>query len=93
MLSIHFHITRDATVTAITADQDPVGSSQQDKGYEIQAGGSNIFNFNMVLSEYTNDNLNVDISAGEALQMYCSSIGSRARDPIVTLELKWRYAG
>jgi hypothetical protein len=89
----HFHITRHATVTAITADQDPVGSSQQDKGYEIQADLATIFSFNMVLSEYTNENLNVDINAGEALRMYCSAIGSRARDPIVTLELKWRYAG
>jgi len=88
----HFHILRDATITAMTADQDAFGSSQDDKGYEIQVDGANVFSFNMVLHEYTNEAMNVDISTGGSLQMYCTAVGSRARDPIVNLELKWRYA-
>ena len=86
----HYHILRDATITSITADQD-LASSQPDKGYEIQTNGISVFNFNMVAHSYTNENMNTDISAADSLQMYVVAAGARVRDPIVTLELKWRY--
>ena len=86
----HYHILRDATITAITADQGP-GSAEPTKGYEIQANGLNVFSFNMVDDSYINESMNVDISADDSLQMYCVAAGARARDPIITLELKWRY--
>jgi len=87
----HFHILRDATITAVTADQDSFGSSEPNKGYEIQANTVNVFGFNMVSHSYTNEAMNVDISANDSLQMYVVSAGARVRDPIVTLELRWRY--
>ena len=87
----HFHILRDATVTAITADQDPTGSSDPDKNYEIRANGTDVFNFDMITHEYTNEVANTDIYAGDSLQMYISGDGPRVRDPIVNLEIRWRY--
>jgi hypothetical protein len=44
-----------------------------------------------VAHSYTNENMNTDISAADSLQMYVVAAGARVRDPIVTLELKWRY--
>jgi hypothetical protein len=87
----HFHILRDATITAIAADQDPVGSSQPDKDYEVQTNGADVFTFSMILHEYTNEALNIDINEDDALQMYVVSVGTRVRDPIVNLEIRWRY--
>ena len=87
----HFHILRDATITALTADQD-IASSQADKGYEIQVDGSSVFNFNVTLHEYINENLNVDIPEDGKLQAYVVALGARVRDPILNLELRWRYS-
>jgi len=87
----HFHIIRDATITSVTADQDPILSAQPDKGYQIQANGAPIYSFNMVSNEYTNTGLNVDVNTDDELQMYVVAAGARVRDPIVNLELRWRY--
>ena len=87
----HFNITRPATITALTADQDPIGSTQADKGYEVRNGGATMYSFSMVSHTYSNSNLNVAVSSGTSLQMFTVSAGAKVRDPIVNLELRWRY--
>lgn len=87
----HFNITRPATITAVNADQDPTGSSQANKGYEIRTDGTNAYSFNMISHSFASTSLNVQIDQNDELQVYVVSLGARVRDPIVSIELKWRY--
>ena len=87
----HFNMLRDATIVSVTADVDPVLSLYNNKAFEIRADGVSIYNFSLVNYTYTNEDLNVDINTGQGLQMYVSDAEQRVRDPIVVLELRWRY--
>jgi hypothetical protein len=86
----HYNIVRDATIVSISAEQDP-GSSAVNKGYEIHDTAVSIYNFSMAPHSYTNNNLNVDIDTDANLQMFCVAAGAKSRDPIINLELRWRY--
>lgn len=87
----HFNMLRDATIVSVTADVDPVLSVAPTKAFEIRADQSSIYNFSLVNFTYTNETLNVDIDTNQQLQMYVSDVDARVRDPIVVLELRWRY--
>jgi len=87
----HFNMLRDATIVSVTADVDPVLSQTPTKAFEIQADQSSIYNFSLVNYTYTDETLNVDIDAAQQLQMFVSTADARVRDPIVVLELRWRY--
>ena len=45
----------------------------------------------MVNDTYSNTNLNVELDQSAELQMFCVAAVARARDPIINLELRWRY--
>jgi len=86
----HYNIVRDATIVSASAEQRPAGSFAT-KGYEIHTDGSSVYSFSMVSHSYANNSLNVDIDQDEGLQVFCTAAGSKSRDPIVNLELRWRY--
>jgi hypothetical protein len=87
----NFRILREATIVSVTADVDPVLSQTATKAFEIQADQVSIYNFSLINYTYTNETLNVDVNPGQELQMYVSAADARVRDPIVVLELRWRY--
>lgn len=86
----HYNMTRPAAIVSISADQNPTGSLAT-KGYDIIASAVTVYSFNMVNDTYSNTNLNVELDQSAELQMFCVAAGARARDPIINLELRWRY--
>ena len=96
----HFRIIRDATVVSVIADQDALLSSHSTKTFEVHTEtvvsgtptDSIVYSFDMLNHTYTNENLNVDIDSESLLRIWVHPVGAKIRDPIVTLELKWRYA-
>lgn len=87
--TLYFPIPVDACITAVTAVAD--NSSNISKGFEVRDDTTSIFSFNLSNWEYSNFNVNTDLSAGTKLKCFCVSTEDRSRDPIVTVEIRWRY--
>jgi len=85
----YFPIPRDACITTIIASAYNTDNSS--KGFEIRNTSTTLFSFNLTNWEYSNFDANVDLDAGTRLKCFCSSAGARCRDPIITVEIRWRY--
>jgi hypothetical protein len=87
--SLYFPILADACITAVTAAADQ--SDNSSKGFEIRDDTTSVFSFNLSNWEYSNFNVNVNLSAGAKLKCFCVAADTKCKDPIVTVEIRWRY--
>jgi hypothetical protein len=87
--SAYYPIPRTATITAIIASAE--SSDNPSKQFDIYNDTTVLGSFSLSNWEYQNMNANIDIPADGKLKVFCSDIGVRSRNPIVTLEIKWRY--
>ncbi len=80
---------KDGVIVGITASG---GSGNLTKGFSVRKNGSpaDIFSFNLVAGKYYNDTVNVNIVAGDVLQVYCSADGAAVNAPMVQLIVAWR---
>ena len=85
----HFAIPRDATITAVIATAEEINNPN--KGFEIQDDGTILYNFNLVNWKYSDMDTNIHLNEGAKLQTFITGVDERVRNPIVTLELRWRY--
>lgn len=87
-LNAGFTVLRDATITGITS---AVGWGTQNKTFHIMKNGvhSSIQSFTMASGKIIDDTLNVDVDAGDTVQIYFDP-GPQAYSPRVNLEIAWR---
>lgn len=84
-----FVALKNGTIVGITASG---GSGNQTKGFSIRKNGaeSDIIAFSLTSGKYSNSTYNVDITAGDIIQVYCSAEGTQINAPIVQVYIAWR---
>ena len=82
-------LPRNATVTAIIAIAEQ--TSNPSKWFDVRDDAVTVGNFQMDNWQYWTMDADIDFDAGGKLQCFCTSSGSLARNPAVTLEIRWRY--
>ena len=83
-----FTALRDGTIIGIGAN----GTSNLTKGFSIRKAGSStdISTFALSGGSYTDATTDIDFSAGDILQVYCSATGAPVINPRVDLHIAWR---
>ena len=84
-----FRMPQNATVTKLTV----WSSNGQNRELEIRRNGAStsLKTFSLVSGTYTSTNDNIDLAAGDVLQVYVSGgSGPPAQDIIVTAYIRWR---
>ena len=86
-IRLGYRIPANATVVKITVWSSGGNTT---KGFELRNNGSAIKSFSLNNRVYTSTNDNIDLVAGDVIQMFVSSSGAAVNDPIVTVYLKYR---
>lgn len=83
-----FVVPRDCTITAITAN---VGWGTQNKTFHIMKNGTHtsIQSFVMASGKFQDDAIDLDIDAGDTVQIYFEP-GPQAYSPRINIEVAWR---
>jgi len=91
--SAYYYIPRTATITAIMASEATSGGSEPTKEFELQNAGVAIAGgyFKMSNYEYFDLSTDIDLDDGTQLQLYAYKEGAGSKNPIIMLELSWRY--
>lgn len=84
-----FHAVRNGTIIGITAAG---GTGNQSKSFAIRKNGvaTDLATFSLSSGKYSSLTTDVDFSAGDVLQVYCSATGAPIFAPRVTLVIAWR---
>ncbi len=86
-IGLGYRIPANATVVKITVWSSGGNAT---KGFELRINGTAAKSFSLTNRVYTSTNDNIDLVAGDVLQMYISSSGASVDDPIATVYLKYR---
>jgi len=88
-LNSGYSVLKNGTIVGISAVG---GAGDQSKGFAIRKNGvlTNLTTFSLTSGAYNNDALNIDFSAGDVLQVYCSATGAPINDPRVNVTIAWR---
>jgi len=86
--SAGFTALRDGTLIGITAN----GIGNLTKSFAFRKAGSStdLATFSLAAGSYTDSTTNIDFSAGDILQVYCSATGAPVINPRVDLHIAWR---
>lgn len=88
----HHLMPRAGTITGIMANAEPLaGKTDPAKVFEVYDDLNLLATFSLSNWEYYNLNVDIDVNEGAKLKVFCVLEGKRVRNPIVTLEIKWRY--
>jgi hypothetical protein len=71
----------DLTIVAVTAS----GESNLSKSFDIELNTSTAYNFSLSAGVFSDDSVNVDITAGDIIQCFVSGTGSPVNDPVVCI--------
>lgn len=84
-----YEALRDGTIVGITANG---GNGNQTKSFAIRKNGAaaDIATFSLVAGKYSSSATDLDFSAGDVLQIYCSATGTAIKNPRVNLLIAWR---
>ena len=63
----------------------------RDGRYSPATASGVITSFNLSNWEYFDDAADVDLTAGTKLQAFVTTSGTVSRNPIVTVQIRWRY--
>lgn len=88
----YYPIPRDSCIVYIIASAD--NTTNPTKGFEIRDGSqanASVFSFNLSDWEYSSMDIDVNLSAGAQLKCFCTDVGTRSRDPIVSIGIRRRY--
>lgn len=88
-IGLGFKIPQNATIVKITVWSSGGNAS---KGFEVRKNGAatSLKSFALTTGSYTSTNDNIDLNAGDVLQIYVTGAGSSVLDPVVSVYLKWR---
>lgn len=80
---------RNGTIVGVSSSG---GSGNLTKGFEIRSNGSltPLYSFNLNSGTHFDATLDIDFSAGDVLQIYCSATGAPVNSPEVNLVFAWR---
>jgi hypothetical protein len=80
---------RNACITAISAQFSDIGAGT----FYIRKNNSVDIGVFDILNDYGNgdESINIDINEGDVIKCYFDSSFSNVKDPIITLEIAWRY--
>ena len=87
--TVGFRIPVNATITKVTAS---VSGGNLTKEIEIRKNGSSIAikTFSLVGGVYTSINDNIDITAGDSIQVFIGAAGGVVKNPVISVYLKWK---
>jgi len=71
----------DLTIVAVTAS----GESNLSKSFDVELNTSTAYNFSLSSGVFSDDSVNVDITAGDIIQCFVSGTGSPVNDPVVCI--------
>lgn len=84
-----YMIPQNATIIKVTVWSS---GGEATKAFEIRRNGvaTSLKSFSLSGGTYISTNDNVNLNAGDVLQVYVSSAGNKIESPVVTVYLKWR---
>lgn len=88
----HYYIPRPATITAIVASAEDKG--EDEKTFELRDGNdgnSVITSFITTAWSFQDMSMSVNMDQDTQLKVYATSAGQAGRNPIITVEVRWRY--
>ena len=71
----------DLTIVAVTAS----GESNLSKSFDVELNTLTAYNFSLSSGVFSDDSVNVDITAGDIIQCFVSGTGSPVNDPVVCI--------
>lgn len=86
---VYYYIPRPACITAQIMASETKGESA--KTYQIIDGATVLDSFTGTNYKYQNMAAQVNLNEGAELKVYCTSTGQSARNPVIVLEIRWRY--
>jgi len=80
---------KDGVIVGVTASG---GSGNLTKSFSVRKNSdpTDILTFSLTAGKYYSDTANVNFSAGDVLQVYCSADGAAVNAPLVQLIVAWR---
>jgi hypothetical protein len=88
--SAYYYIPRAATVISVSSSAQKTQESS--KGFQIETAASGtVLEFSHTDWVYRDNTVNVRLDPEDEMKAYITSAGQSIRNPIVTLEIKWRY--
>lgn len=85
----YYYIARPATVTGIIMGSESKGESA--KTFQVVNGSTVLSSFTGSNFKYRNMSANVELPDEAELKVFITSAGQACRNPIVVLEIRWRY--
>ena len=85
---IGYLIPKKATIVSVYGSAT---HGEDSKGFSIEVNNNDVFEFEMVDYKYKNANINIDIDEDSKLSMMVGKDGKKIRNPIVCVEVVWRY--
>jgi len=93
--NVGYYMHREGTLVAIYAKALSSGGNPT-KEFELRDGDdgdANLYTFQLSSYEFVNSDMNVDVNIGTLLKCWCSAVGGVSREPIVQVEVAWRWDG
>jgi hypothetical protein len=78
---------KNGTVIAVTARQDGGNAT---KTYNLEVNAVNALAFQLVASEFNDQNVDVDFQANDYLGIFAIAAGAPATDSAITVTTRWR---
>lgn len=77
----------DSTITYITANSS---GGLATKSFDLRINGSTIYTIVLSGGSFTSTNIDINLTSGDRINIFCSSIGAAVINPIITLGIKRR---
>ncbi len=89
--SAHYYMPRPACIVGVTANAQATSNSQKIFTLEDAATSSGMLNFQMTNWVYRSFTEDSDVDEGVELKCYIGNEGLAVRNPVVMMEVRWRY--
>jgi len=86
---VYYYIPRPACITGQIMAAENKG--EDTKTYQIIDGATVLDSFTGTNYKYQNMAAKVNLDFGAELKVFCTSAGQAARNPVIVLEIRWRY--
>ena len=86
---VYYYIPRAATITAIIMASEQKGEPA--KSFDIKDGATTVTSFTGSGFKYQDMLADYDLDSGAELKIFCTAAGQACRNPVIILEIRWRY--
>ena len=89
--SAYYYMPRPACIVGVTANAQNTQNDTKSFTIEDYATSSGILDFQLTDWVYRSFNENADVDEGVEIKCYISNEGLAVRNPVVMMEIRWRY--